>query len=56
VLGPTVMRDKLLESWGWRVCTLPYHEWTDLITTREKRAYLNRLLSKFMPVTVKDDD
>lgn len=56
VLGPTVMRDKLLESWGWRVCTLPYHEWTDLITTREKRAYLNRLLSKYMPITAKDDD
>jgi len=46
VLGPTIMRNKLLESWGWHVCALPYHEWADLITAREKRAYLKKLLAE----------
>ena len=46
VLGPTIMRNKLLESWGWHVCALPYHEWADLLTAREKRAYLAKLLAE----------
>jgi len=43
-LGTTVMRDKLLESWGWRVRVIPYHEWADLLSSDEKRAYLRQLL------------
>ena len=44
LLGSTQMRNNLLQSWGWRVRTVPYHEWADLLTAREKRAYLQKLL------------
>lgn len=43
-LGTTIMRDRLLESWGWRVRVIPYHEWADLLSSEEKRAYLRQLL------------
>lgn len=45
-LGQTVVRDELLRSWGWRVCVVPYHDWSELVGDVERADYLRaRILS-----------
>ena len=46
-LGQTIVRNELLRSWGWKVCVVPYHEWSELIGDDEREEYLRAKLDAF---------
>ena len=44
ILGHTYLKNKLVKAMGYYIINIPYWEWDELTTDKEKQTYLNKLI------------
>eukprot|EP01023_Acetabularia_acetabulum_P038092 TRINITY_DN36412_c0_g1_i1.p3 TRINITY_DN36412_c0_g1~~TRINITY_DN36412_c0_g1_i1.p3 ORF type:complete len:118 (-),score=23.42 TRINITY_DN36412_c0_g1_i1:89-442(-) len=52
LLGETVARNRVLQNAGWEIVQIPMYEWVVMMSSHDKRLYLQRKLKKFITMEI----